>query len=182
MPRQMYPWDPVNHFCNPTRSEALNAVISKVKKFEVRKQGVETLARQPLEYKEYKNILRLIKQKAMKSIKIEDQRKYFKTSALLTVQWHMISRIDDMCHLRYTDFSNHLDFPFTLQLQLRWSKNIVEEQSCPHQIVIGAMDTLLCVLLNLEHSLSLRAFATFLKKAMSLYLEQRLKEQFECEK
>ena len=70
MPRQMSPWDHVNHFDNPTRSEALNAVISKVKKFEVRKQGVQTLAHWPLEYKEYKNILRLIKQKAMKTKKM----------------------------------------------------------------------------------------------------------------
>ncbi len=48
MPRKMSPWEAVNHFGNPTRSEALNAVISKVKKFEVRKQGFETLACQPL--------------------------------------------------------------------------------------------------------------------------------------
>ena len=51
MPRQMSPWDPVNQFGNPTRSEALNTVIAKVQKFEVRKQGVETSARWPLEYK-----------------------------------------------------------------------------------------------------------------------------------
>ena len=31
MPRQMSPWNPVKQFGNPTRSEALNAVISKVK-------------------------------------------------------------------------------------------------------------------------------------------------------
>ena len=161
MPRQMSPWDPVNQFGNPTRSEALNAVISKVKKFEVRKQGVETSARRPLEYKEYENILRLIKQKAMKSKKLEDQRKYFKTSALLSVQWHMISRIDDMCHLRYNDFSNHLDFPFTLRLQLRWSKNIIEERACPHQIILGAMDPLLCVLLNLAAFIELEGFGNF---------------------
>ena len=28
MPMQIYPWDPVNQFGNPTRSEALNTVIS----------------------------------------------------------------------------------------------------------------------------------------------------------
>lgn len=44
MPRQMSPWDPVNEFGNPTRSEALNAVISKFKKVELRKQDVETSA------------------------------------------------------------------------------------------------------------------------------------------
>ena len=67
MSRQMSPCDPVNQFGNPTRSEELNTVISKVKKFEVQKQAVETSAHQPLEYKEYENILGLIKQKAMKT-------------------------------------------------------------------------------------------------------------------
>ena len=57
IPIQMSPWDPVNQFGNPTRYEALNTLISKVKKIEVRKQGVETSARWQLEYKEYENIL-----------------------------------------------------------------------------------------------------------------------------
>ena len=98
-------------------------------------------------------------------------RKYFKISALLSVQWLMISRIDDMRHLQYTNFSNHLEFPFTLQLQLRWYKNIVDEQLCPHQIVIGAMDPYYVSFSILEHPLSLRALETILKKVMSLYLE-----------
>ena len=75
----------MNQFGNQTRSEALNAVISIVKKVKVRKQGVKTSVHRPLEYKEYENILLLIKQKAMKSKKLEDQRKYFKTSVLLAV-------------------------------------------------------------------------------------------------
>ena len=149
MPLHLSPWHPIHKEGNPTRSEALNAVISKVRKFEVRQQGVSTSARRPLEYKEYKNILNLVKRKANKAAKVEDLRKYYKTSSLLTMQWHTISRIDDMCHLRYTDLSNHLDFPFSLRLQLRWSKNIVKERACPHQLVLGAMDPMICVLLNL---------------------------------
>ena len=97
----------------------------------------------------------------MQTKNIDEQRKYFKTSALLSVQWHMLSRIDDMCHLQFTDFSNHLDFPFPLQLQLRWSKNIAEEQSFPQQIVIGAMDPLLCVLLNLGAFINLEGLGNF---------------------
>ena len=31
MPRQMSPWDPVNEYGNPTRSEILNALVSMVK-------------------------------------------------------------------------------------------------------------------------------------------------------
>ena len=56
---------------------------------------------------------------------------------------------------------NHLDFPFTLRLQLRWAKNIVEEQSYPHQIVIGSMDLLLCVLLNLGAFVELEGLGNF---------------------
>ena len=97
----------------------------------------------------------------MKSKKLENQRKYFKTSALVTVQLHMVSRIDYMCHLQYNDFSNHLNFPFTLRLQLRWSKNIIEEQACPHQEVLGAMDPLLCVLRNLAASVKLEDICNF---------------------
>lgn len=161
MPRQMVTWDPVNEFGNPTRSESINVLVSKVKKYEVRQQGVATKARRPLEFREYENILKLIKEKAQQSVKVEDHNKYSKTSALITIQWHMISRIDDMCHLRYTDFSNHIDFPFVLRLQLRWSKNITEERSTPHQLVVGAMDPVVCVLLNLAGFIELEGLANF---------------------
>ena len=53
MPRQMSSWDPVKQFGNPTRSEALDTVTSKVKKIEVRKQGVEITVHPPLGYKKY---------------------------------------------------------------------------------------------------------------------------------
>ena len=64
-----------------------------------------------------------------------------------------------MCHLRYTDLSNHVDFPFTLKLQLRWSKNIIEERACPHQLVLGSMNPLVCVLLNLSGFIELEGLA-----------------------
>ena len=39
--------------------------------------------------------------------------------------------------------------PSTLNIKLNWSKNIREERDCPMQIVFGAMDPLVCPLLNL---------------------------------
>ena len=81
IPRLVSPWDPVNQFGNPTRSEDSNIVVSNVKKLKGRKQGIE-----PIEYKEYENILQLNKhEKVMKSQKLKDQRNNFKTSSLLTV-------------------------------------------------------------------------------------------------
>ena len=62
----------------------------------------------------------------------------------------MSSRIDDTFHIIcHTDFSNHLNFPFTFQLQLGWLKNIVNEQFYLHQILLRSMYPLICVLLNI---------------------------------
>ena len=38
---------------------------------------------------------------------------------------------------------------FTLQQQVRWSKNVMEERDCPDQVLVGAMDPLFCTLLLL---------------------------------
>ena len=115
-----------------------------------------------------------------KTKKVEDQRMYFKTSALLTVQWNMISRIDGMCHLQCIDFSNHLDFPFTLRLQLRWSKISLKSK---HAHIRYFLELWICYYVFfwiLEYSLILRALTTFLKKMMSFYLEYRLNKLFKC--
>ena len=77
MPLHLSPWHPIHKEGNPTRSEALNAVISEVRKFEVRQQGVSTSARRSLEFKEYENILNLVKQKANKAAKVKDLQKYY---------------------------------------------------------------------------------------------------------
>ena len=44
MPLHSMPWDDINLRGNPTRSTAVNEVISKVKKFEVRQDGVSSQA------------------------------------------------------------------------------------------------------------------------------------------
>ena len=61
----------------------------------------------------------------------------------------MISRMDDMCHLCFDNITSNPSFSFALCLKLRWSKNIVEEREAPQQIILGAMDPRLCVLLTL---------------------------------
>lgn len=61
----------------------------------------------------------------------------------------MISRMDDMCHLCFNNITNNPSFSFVLYLKLRWSKSIQEEREAPQQIILGAMDPKLCVLLSL---------------------------------
>ncbi len=60
MPLRSMPWDDINLCGNPTRSTAVNEVISKVKQFEVRQEGVSSQARHALEWEEFYLLLALV--------------------------------------------------------------------------------------------------------------------------
>ncbi|ETN00948.1 hypothetical protein PPTG_17274 [Phytophthora nicotianae INRA-310] len=143
MPRRTVAWDPIRSEGNPTRSEAVNAVIKKVKRCEVRGEGVQSAARRPIEYEEFINLLDQVH-----SSNDKGAIKYL-VSAVLTLQWHLIARIDDMMKMKFDSFSCSIHHPGTLNCQLRWSKNISEERDAPEQIVLGSMNPRVCVLLNL---------------------------------
>ncbi|KAG1689228.1 hypothetical protein DVH05_002722 [Phytophthora capsici] len=143
MPRVAVPWDPVRKEGNPTRSELVNKVIKTVKRFEVRRQGVQSAARRPIEYDEFINLLDLVHSAEGKGTLP------YVVSSVLTLQWHMITRIDDMMQLKFDSFSPNVQHPGTLMCQLRWSKNISEERDAPEQILMGSLDPRVCVLLNL---------------------------------
>ncbi|KAG9404846.1 hypothetical protein AC1031_005057, partial [Aphanomyces cochlioides] len=144
MPRKMIPWDDIRQEGNPTRSATVNELIKFVMKCEVRKQGVESKARRPIEFSEYMNALKVVRTAPdFKAI----QR--FRLGCILTLQWHLIGRIDDMMKLQFDNLSFNPSHTSTLLCQMRWSKNITEEREAPHQMIIGAMDDRLCPLLNL---------------------------------
>ncbi|ETO84830.1 hypothetical protein F444_01297 [Phytophthora nicotianae P1976] len=134
MPRRTVAWDPIRSEGNPTRSEAVNAVIKKVKRCEVRREGVQPAARRPIEYEEFINLLDQVH-----SSNDKGAIKYL-VSAVLTLQWHLIARIDDMMTMKFDSFSCSIHHPGTLHCQLRWSKNISEERDAPEQIVLGSMN------------------------------------------
>ncbi|OWY93061.1 hypothetical protein PHMEG_00037679 [Phytophthora megakarya] len=69
--------------------------------------------------------------------------------SMLSLQWHICARIDDMMKLQFSNFSPNTQYPSTLHLPMRWSKNINEERDAPEQIVMGSMDPKMCALLNL---------------------------------
>ncbi|ETK73968.1 hypothetical protein L915_19155 [Phytophthora nicotianae] len=143
MPRRTVAWDPIRSEGNPTRSKAVNAVIKKVKRCEVRREGVQSAARRPIEYEEFINLLDQVH-----SSNDKGAIKYL-VSAVLTLQWHLIARIDDMMKMKFDSFSCSIHHPGALHCQLRWSKNISEERDAPEQIVLGSMNPRVCVLLNL---------------------------------
>ncbi len=61
----------------------------------------------------------------------------------------MITWMDDMMHLKFTNLCAIHDFPFCLKCTIHWSKNTNEERCCPNQMLCPSNDPLLCPLLNL---------------------------------
>lgn len=143
MPRLKAVWDPISKHGNPTRSDEVNKLIKKVKKHEVRREGVKPSARRPIEFNEFTSMLALVR-----SNQERGAAKYL-IGSVLTLQWHLIARIDDLMKLKFADFASNVEFPSTLICQMRWSKNITEERDAPEQIVFGSMDPRVCPLLNL---------------------------------
>jgi hypothetical protein len=150
MPRKNAPWDEIRKEGNPTRSVAVNALIKRVMKFEVRRQGVKSQARRPIEFLEFENLLTIIRKESHYK---EIER--YRLSSILTLQWHLIGRVDDMMKLQFENLSYNPSHPFTLISQMRWSKNICEERESPRQLLVASMDDRLCVLLNLAVYLEL---------------------------
>ncbi|KAG9411958.1 hypothetical protein AC1031_017595 [Aphanomyces cochlioides] len=141
MPRRTLPWDPISCHGNPTRAEEVNKIIKAVKKSEVRREGVQSNARRPIEFTEFLNLLSIVA--------VNPNTSKYMVSSVLTLQWHLIARIDDMMKLRFADFSPNIHHPSTLICQMRWSKNILEERDAPEQVVFGSADPHLCPLLKL---------------------------------
>ncbi|KAG9408425.1 hypothetical protein AC1031_021664 [Aphanomyces cochlioides] len=144
MPRQMQPWDDIRREGNPTRSVIVNDVIKLVMKCEVRKQGVESKARKPIEFSEFLNALYVVRTKdGYKTV----QR--YRLGCILTLQWHLIGRVDGMMKLKFENLSFNPSQMSTILCQMRWSKNITEEREAPHQSILASMDDRLCPILNL---------------------------------
>lgn len=78
----------------------------------IRAEGVATNARRPLEYKEFLLILQLFKLRMVDSSDSELNKSVFMNN-LLSIQWHMIGRVDDMLQLKVSDFYANTTFDFS---------------------------------------------------------------------
>ena len=80
-------------------------------------------ARTPLEFDEFINVIKLLR--SNKTILGAEQ---FETSCILSLQWHLVARIDDLMKIKmkFENISNNVQKHFTLMCKMRWSKNITE--------------------------------------------------------
>ena len=147
MPRRSMKWDDVSKIGNPTMSEAANKVIDLVKRHEVKGTGKASNARRAVEWAEFLNVLT-----AAREFFTSRQRESSMILLLtvLTIQWQLIARIDDMMRLKTSTILFNSDNPFTIYIKMCWSKNIRTERDSPTQIIFAAMDPIVCPLLNLS--------------------------------
>ena len=79
----------------------------------------------------------------------QDFKKRFAYPTMAKFQYNMMARIDDTAELKMADLKNNPSYPFALQCQLSWSKNVKDERSAPYQILLGSGDPRYCILLAL---------------------------------
>ena len=127
---------------------AVAAVIKKVVKFEVRNQGRECQTRREITYDEYLQILNILRHSTI-PVLCSNKMERYRMSSILTLQWHIIARIDDMMKIQFRNITASTVYKNILMIQIRWSKNITEERDAPTQFILGSMDEHLCPLLNL---------------------------------
>ena len=145
MPRKRPDWDDILQQGNPTKSHAVNNVISRLKLHEVHGTGVATSARRPFEFDEYLNLLVT----TWRLFNPDREPAMLRLLAVLTVQWHLMGRIDDIMKLAISTFIFNSCHPFTLHIKMCWSKNIRNERQLPTQIMFASMDPIVCPLMNL---------------------------------
>ena len=142
-PNRLMVWSDGRQEGNPTRSIEINNLIKRVKKKEVRKQGVASQTRRAITEEEFRK-LHIVFRAVSNSMLWR-----FGMTAMINFQFHVIARIDDTTQLLIEHVRVHDSFPHCLKMKLNWSKNVSDERDAPWQIVLGAMDTTYCVLVSL---------------------------------
>jgi hypothetical protein len=104
-----------------------------------------TQVRRPIEYDEFLNILDIARDPEEE----EDELKLCRLVSLLTLQWHLIGRIDDMMKLKVDRVGANHNHPGTGSRKIEWSKNIKEEREAAEQILIASHDAKLCCILSM---------------------------------
>jgi hypothetical protein len=145
MPNKHHPWDSLLCRGNPMRSREIPDLIKFVKKKEVWRQGVASQARRPLALGEFQSVFQALKAQGEGTLVKNG------VPAQMAFQFHLITRIDCVCKLQRSNLKAHDRFPLqSLKVKFNWSKKVLEEQDALWQTILGSIDPVFCVLLNLS--------------------------------
>jgi len=133
-------WNSSTSHGNPTRDKSILRFIQVVKKHQVRKQGRASRVKRDMTLSEFKRAIELLEAGSYRNIR---------WTSCLRLQFNLIGRGDDVHEMETTNLKRHPQFDFALQTKLNWSKNVNDERDCPPQIMLGSMNPLFCVLLDL---------------------------------
>lgn len=179
MPHYGQSWDEEAQRGNPTRSDQVIKLLNRIKREEVRGEGVPPQGRRPLEWNEFIGLL-----VAIHFVFPRGNPLGLVLAAVITMQWQLCGRIDDVMKLGKEALLKDFQFPFCLNVHMTWSKMIREERDAPTQILFGAMDPLICPLLNLavflehEYNASGRLFCNRSNKSLASLLNSIFNSPF----
>lgn len=140
MPHKFAYWNVESNFGNPTKSNAVNAVIKMVRLAEVRRQGLPSNAKRDIKKNEFELTLKILEQDPT-----GDPTKTRMVPTMEKVHFNLIARTDDICNIETEDLSQHPRFSdCALETKVWWSKNVTDERECPAQIILFSNDTNFC--------------------------------------
>ena len=142
MPNRLPTWNVDTQAGNPTKSVSVNNLIKRIKRHEVRNEGVGSSAVRPLEPAEFVSLIKHV-------MAMADPGLRFGLSAYYKFQCHMITRVDDAAQLMLENLKPHPAFPFALLCKVNWSKNVLEERDASDQILLASSNHHYCILLAL---------------------------------
>ena len=150
MPNRLMVWNEISGVGNPTRCTQINDLIKRVKKMEVRKQGVPSRARRALTHEEYRATHVTLKNHGRnRDTDTMNIIWNFGCVAAQNFQFHTMARVDDSMNFKMENIRKCPGFPFYFQSRLNWSKNVREERDAPYQIMLPSMNPVYCVYFSL---------------------------------
>ena len=162
MPNRLAHWDVQTNRGNPTKSVLVNKLIKQIKKKEVRKQGTMTSSRRPMVVDEFAHVIKDLRGQPAAFAK-------YSAASYFIFQFHLIARLDDVANFSHADITPHIEFDFALKSKMCWSKNVLEEQSAPTQIILGARDSNFCTILALGIHLEFGLLSDYVSVEISLF-------------
>ena len=143
MPNKMMPWNVLSGAGNPTRCNELNSMLKYIRKKEVRGEGAPSKARRSIKLAEFRRVIEILKAEG------KDIVWKFGIPAMMAIQFHLISRIDDTTQMKRVNLEVHDSFLFLLKTKLNWAKNCMTEKDAPWQVLLGAIESVFCVHISL---------------------------------
>lgn len=143
MPNRNHQWDEITKRGNPTKSQGVNDMIKRVKRFETRRQGAPSKARRPLRDAEFRSLLDELRRH-------DDYVVKYGIPALLCFQFHLIGRLDDCAKWMKSNLQAHNEHgDKAAKAKLCWSKNVHEERDAPWQHLFGCLNWTFCCILHI---------------------------------